>query len=129
MHADTLWHNYLVARRRWRSFTGKKSRFVRRGFRRKGAGTGKGSSKGKGSPFSSSSFGGRSFFEHPVDGTIDPGEQYFGKGSKGSGKSRQNPRGSDGQIMKCLGCNSETHLIKDCPVSYTHLTLPTSDLV
>ena len=36
MHGDELWHNYLVARRKWRSFTNKPSRFARRSFRKGG---------------------------------------------------------------------------------------------
>ena len=57
---------------------------------------------------------------------------YFGqKGKKGKGKAKgvrssgkgagrsENPRGKDGQIMKCFGnngrCNSTTHLKRDWP--------------
>ena len=28
---------------------------------------------------------------------------------------RRNPKGKDGQVMKCHGCNSEFHLKRDCP--------------
>eukprot|EP00973_Karenia_brevis_P049944 6934905-Karenia_brevis.AAC.1 len=43
-----------------------------------------------------------------------------GRRSSGKGSGReQNPRGRDGQVMKCLGnngqCGSTTHQKRDCP--------------
>ena len=40
-----------------------------------------------------------------------------GKGRKFDGKMHfmTNPRGSDGNVMKCHECNSEDHLIASCP--------------
>ena len=77
---------YRATKRRWRRLTGKPVRRARRFAKRRG--------KGKGS--------GRAFFEK-------------GKGSgKGFGR-RRNPRGRDGQIMRCSICGSEEHLRRVCP--------------
>ena len=61
------------------------------------------------------------------------GGRPFVKRTSGKGKGRRkNPRGSDGNIMKCNfpGCNSEDHFWKDCPMrraqENTHLTIPPS---
>eukprot|EP00972_Heterocapsa_arctica_P013822 2038740-Heterocapsa_arctica.AAC.1 len=42
---------------------------------------------------------------------------YYGGGKnkgKGKGKRSGNPRGQDGQPMKCHNCGSDQHLIREC---------------
>ena len=43
-----------------------------------------------------------------------PGGKSGGKG-KSKSKGRQNPRGKDGQLLKCHRCGSTEHLIRRCP--------------
>ena len=88
----------------------KPSRRVRRFFKRKGKG------KGKLAGVFLQSLG-----DHDVD------SMFFGGGPKGRGKSqgkrssgkgkgrRMNPRGADGQPMKCRNCGSVEHFQKECP--------------
>ena len=115
---------YLRAKRRFRSFGQKSSRFTRfprkswslsmssrKGGKRKGR---KGKSRGKG----------RYHFEPSV---INHSSLAGGKGGKrkGKGKGKEksgsnmsyvtNPRGSDGQIMKRHACLSTDHLVASCP--------------
>ena len=117
---------YQQAKARWRKLTGKPVRRVRRFFRRKfprAKGKGRGESRhrrmtGKGIGL---------FFTGLDDDEL---EAFFAGRSKGRGKGhkagrrfstgkgfgrRTNPNGKDGQPMKCHGCGSETHLVKDCP--------------
>jgi hypothetical protein len=95
MVADALFQEYVMARKRWRSYTGKTPRFARRNHR-----------QGKGG----------------FQPTRRPG-QYVTHG-KGTGKGRRNPTGRDGQVMKCHNCQSETHLIKDCPQNSASASRP-----
>ena len=93
--ADVLFQEYIMARKRWRSYTGKTPRVARRNLRH-----------GKGG--------------FPASRRLD----QYGKGQyithgKGAGKGRRDPTGRDGQIMKCHSCQSEHHLIKDCPQNTT----------
>ena len=49
-------------------------------------------------------------------GWSDPSFLGFGgKGNKGKGKRKGNPRGRDGQPMTCHSCGSEDHLVARCP--------------
>ena len=102
---ELLFWQYSEAKRRWRRHTGKPVRAVRRVLRRKGKGGGK--AKGKGHHYVDIA----AFFQQDV---------YYrnkGKGGKSSGKGfgrRQNPRGRDGEIMRCSICNSDTHLRAHC---------------
>ena len=102
---NLLHESYMMAKRRWRRYTGRWSR-------RKGQGKGKSHSKG-GRPF-----GAHSYFEDSI---------FFNKGGHKKGKgfgtnkgkmyrpSRQNPRGPDGQLLKCFDCGSTEHLRRHCP--------------
>ena len=84
LHGDALWHEFLIARRRWRSWSNKRPRFQRRVMRRRSRSFG-----GKGS----SRFGNRRsgpYLEHDTAGlgTADPGSIYqdYFKHQKGRGK-------------------------------------------
>ncbi len=102
---EHLFWQYTEAKRRWRSYTGKPVRALRRVLRRKGKGKGKGKVKG-------------SFFD--ITNALHE-SSYFrakGKGGKSSGKGwgrRQNPKGRDGEILKCSICSSQYHLRARCP--------------
>ena len=101
-----LLHAYQVARRRWRSFVGKKPRR----FRRKGHGKGKKGGK----------HGKKSGWSFPVEGWYCPAcqqadSQFAGKSSnKGKGSSKGNPRGANGQRLVCDNCGSDQHLWRNC---------------
>eukprot|EP00434_Breviolum_minutum_P044271 symbB.v1.2.039526.t1/scaffold6626.1/size16615/2 len=100
---EHLFWQYAEAKKRWRRYTGKPVRSLRRVLRRKGKGKGKVQN---------------AFFD--ISGTLLQ-SSYFkgkGKGGKSSGKGfgrRQNPKGRDGQILKCSICSSIYHLRKRCP--------------
>ena len=113
------------AKGRWRQFMKKPVRQVRRFFRRRMKGKGKGKSgkrmTGKGI----------AAFTMKLNDE-DYEELYFGKGKgKGKGKSKgirssgkgfgrkENPKGKDGRTMECYtpGCGSTTHLARDCPIA------------
>lgn len=100
---EHLFWQYTEAKRRWRKYTGKPVRALRRVLRRKGKGKGK--VKG-------------SFFD--ITSALHE-SSYFrakGKGGKSSGKGwgrRQNPKGRDGEILKCSICSSQYHLRARCP--------------
>ena len=102
---EYLFGRYQDAKRRWRRFTGKPVRHLRKVFRRKGKGKG----KGKGS---------RSFLN--LSETLEQSAYFKGKGKGGrsSGKGfgrRMNPKGRDGEVLKCSVCNSMYHLRARCP--------------
>ena len=102
---EYLFGRYQDAKRRWRRFTGKPVRHLRKVFRRKGKGKG----KGKGS---------RSFLN--LSETLEQSAYFKGKGKGGrsSGKGfgrRMNPKGRDGEVLKCSICNSMYHLRARCP--------------
>ena len=106
--AEHLFWAYQQAKGRYRKFMRKPVRRVRRFLRRKGKG------KGKHPGF---------YLTGLSDTEVDqvffaPKGKGKGKGKRSSGKGkgrRQNPRGPDGQIMKCRKCNSIEHFQKDCP--------------
>ena len=115
-HTAHLFWSYSRAKSAWRSHTRKPVRKVRRFIRRKGKGKGKGKSYGKSAS---------AFFAEATDEEIE--EIFFGKGkgkSKGKGKRttgmgfgrKNNPKGRDGNVMKCHECDSEEHLVANCPV-------------
>ena len=109
--AEMIYLQYRKAKRTWRRFTGRPVRRFRRRFKkfmRKGKGKGKGR-KGKGK--------GKGFMY-----TRDDMEAFLAKGggkrpgSSGKGKGRRkNPRGRDGNIMKCRICDSDEHFQRECP--------------
>ena len=117
---------YQHAKRRWRRNQQKGTRKVRRYFRRRMKGKGRGKKR----------YTGKAISTYAATYTDDEYEEFFygrgkgkGKGKKygkrSSGKGggrRTNPRGKDGQIMRCYGkkpngkkCNSTDHLARDCP--------------
>ena len=102
---NVLLQEYLQARRRWRRWTGKPPRRYRRAnFRSRDAVAGR-LSRG---PYA------RTY------AAFLPQSAFAGGKSKGKGKSggrgpRQNPRGKDGQLLKCAKCGSTEHLWRRCP--------------
>ena len=114
--AQHLFWAYEAAKSRWRRFTGKPVRAVRRFIRRKGKGKGgERGSKGKGK--------GKVFLAETSDAELE--EIFIGRGkgkgglkgvrSSGKGKGRVgNPIGPDGTQMECNGCGSRDHFIRDC---------------
>ena len=111
------------AKSRWRQLMRKPVRKVRRFFRKtinNSFTKGKGQGKRKGKRLS-----GKGISAYIADLNDDDYEDlFFGRGkgrgkgksknvrSSGKGKGRRtNPRGKDGHIMKCLGCQSENHLV------------------
>ncbi len=122
--SQVLWTKYQHAKGRWREHERRPVRKVRRFFRKYLSSKGKG--KGKRAKASALATYATNLSHD------DYQEIFYGKGkSKGRGKlkgvrssgkgagRRKNPRGKDGQIMKCLGnnrqCGSEEHLVRDCP--------------
>ena len=127
MRAETLWQDFLVTRRRWRTFTKKFTRYDRR-HHRKGKGKGRSSSSsGKGFHGNGKGFAGasqasswnRNYYDEQVP---PPPVPHYAFDRKGAGKRRTNPKGADGQVLRCHGCGSDTHLIKDglCPPKGHH---------
>ena len=112
--AEQLFYQYRKARRTWRRFTGKPVRRFRRDFKKNfyKRGKGKGHPRGRG--------------RGPTRGlffTNDDVQVFLkgrGKGNRaqtfGKGHGRcKNPKGRDGEIMKCRICNSDEHLMAKCP--------------
>lgn len=103
---EYLFGKYQHAKKRWRRFTGKPVRALRRVLRRKG--------KGKGSK------GGLGYAYVNINETLQQSAFYKGKGKGGnsSGKGfgrRLNPKGRDGEVLKCSICQSQFHLRARCP--------------
>jgi hypothetical protein len=105
--AEELFWAYQHAKGRFRKFMRKPVRRVRRFLKRRGKG------KGKHPGY---------YLTNLKDQEIE--NMFFGKGhrkgkgkrSSGKGKGRrQNPKGSDGQIMKCRVCGSIEHFQRECP--------------
>ena len=105
--AGELYHNYLVAKRRWRRFSGKPPRRYRRSFwddqRRD-----RQAQRLQRSPY------GR------VYASFLPNSAFAGnkgaKGGKGKGKGgARNPRGKDGKVLLCSKCGSDQRLWRRCP--------------
>ena len=99
-----LFGEYQHAKKRWRRFSGKPVRALRRVLRRKGKGKGKSKSKQR-----------NSYLNIP-----EILEYYYkgkGKGKPTSGKGfgrRINPKDRQGQIMRCSICGSMYHLRARC---------------
>ncbi|CAK0800860.1 unnamed protein product [Prorocentrum cordatum] len=115
---DTLLHEYLFAKRRFRHFVqrnSRRSRFPRSNWSLRmssgkgGSSFGRGRGHGKGYHFGGS--------------VVNPGSLAGGKGKKKKGGKHYmagtpgatNPRGRDGRTMRCHECDSETHLVAACP--------------
>ena len=102
---NELYQDYLLARRRWRRFTGKPPRRYRRSNFRASRNVG----RLRNGPYAKT-----------YASFLPPSAFAGGKGglkSKGSGKggSRKNPRGRDGQVLRCSKCGSDEHLWRKCP--------------
>ena len=101
---EYLFGQYQHAKKRWRRFTGKPVRALRRTLRKKGKGKGKGQ---------------RHAFLNIGD--VLQQSAYFrakGKGGKSSGKGfgrKTNPTGRDGEPLRCSICGSSYHLRARCP--------------
>ena len=112
---ESLYLSYAFAKRRWRTFQGK-----RKGGKSKGKGKHK-PAKGKGNSFA----GRRSFLAELESPSSDSGYEqeqeysYKGSSSKPSGKRRGNPVGRDGKQMLCRNCNSPEHFAHQCPQTKT----------
>ena len=117
---EHLFWTYQQAKSRWRKHMQKPVRRVRKFLRRSGKGKARGKGKGKGS----SRF---DFLANMDDSAVDA-VFFGGKGkpkgkrrSTGKGKGRRrNPIGSDGQVMRCGICNSDTHFRAQCPRNTGH---------
>ena len=127
--AQELFWAYRNAKAKWRKFMGKTTRAVRRHVhrfqRRKGKGKGKPSHNtfvsGKGKTPTGKGKGGNyavaALLAEMTDAQIESFMPAFrGRRSPGKGKGRRgNPRGPDGQIMRCHECDSTEHLVGNCP--------------
>ena len=102
-----------TAKRTWRRFTGRPVRKFRRFFKAR-RGKGKGKSKGKKGSGSGNSF---MWYQEEVAAFLSgkgKGDRSHSSG-KGFGR-RKNPKGRDGQIMRCHECQSDEHLVARCPL-------------
>ena len=104
---DAIYQAYLIAKQRWRRFSGRPPRRYRRFHRNQSKHSMFRNRLQKG-PYS------RTF------AAFLPSNAFAGgKGnSKGKSKSqgpRKNPRGRDGQPLKCSKCGSDEHLWRKCP--------------
>jgi hypothetical protein len=106
--AEHLFWVYQQMKGRFRRFMRKPIRKIRRFIRRKGKG------KGKHSGFYLSNLNDQEIEEMFFKGS--KGSKGKGKRSTGKGQGRRtNPKGPDGQIMKCRKCGSAEHFQKECP--------------
>ena len=99
---EMLYWQYAEAKRRWRRYTGKPVRALRRVLRRKGKGKGKTK---------------HAFVDIPAALNQSSFFRSKGKGGKSSGKGfgrKLNARGRDGEVMKCSICGSQYHLRARC---------------
>ncbi|CAE7203568.1 RE1 [Symbiodinium sp. CCMP2592] len=99
---EYLFGQYQQAKKRWRRFTGKPVRSLRRVLKRKG--------KGKGKQ--------RSYLN--IDSLLQQSAYFRGKGKGGSSSGKgfgrkQNPKGRDGEPLRCSICSSVYHLRARCP--------------
>ena len=115
-HGQDIFWAYQQAKSRWRKYSGKPTRKVRRFVRKKGK------SKGKGRlPFR-----GKTSISTYLARTAEAGalETVFLQKGKGKGKHskstglgfgrKKNPKDRNGKTMECHGCGSDEHLIADC---------------
>ena len=99
---EYLFGQYQQAKKRWRRFTGKPVRALRRVLKKKGKGKGK-----------------RNSYLN-IDNLLQQSAYFKGKGKGGttSGKGfgrKQNPCGRDGEPLRCSTCGSAYHLRARCP--------------
>ena len=109
--ANELHQAYVLARRKWRHFTGKHTRAARRPAR-KGSGKSRswGKQPGKGKSGKGLGFGKHGGIYHSSAGS---NSAYFGGKTRGRGK--KNPLGKDGKPLRCHQCDSDEHLVAHCP--------------
>ncbi|CAK0897272.1 unnamed protein product [Prorocentrum cordatum] len=114
---DTLLHEYMFAKRRFRHFVhrgSRRARFPRSNWSMrmssgKGGSFGRGRGHGKGYHFGGS--------------VVNPGSLAGGKGKRKKGGKHYmagsprstNPRGRDGRSTRCHECDSATHFAASCP--------------
>lgn len=121
--AQNLFWAYRQAKHKWRKYMGKNTRAVRRYAkrfeRRKGKGKGKPQSayavgKGKGKKGKNQT---SAMLAEMSDSELQHALPAFrGHRTPGKGKGRKtNPRGPDGQTMRCYECGSIEHLAGSCP--------------
>ena len=131
-HGEILLHEYLAARKRWRSFTGKptraKRRFVRKTDRRQGSRPFKpftsGSGRGRGSGRGNSQLGG---FRGSGLALSQSEQQLIPSHGPDTSQSyaqmpqrkfqKTNPTDREGKVMECHKCGSKTHLQRECDMS------------
>ena len=126
--AEHIWWTHRMAKKRWRRFTSKTTRKVRRWTKR----TKRTKGKGRGSRyFLDTEEGQEAYWASKVGHKMHRKGKSKGHGRKSSGKgfnlayltkrkqkqggTRKNPKGPDGQIMKCSICGSEEHFRAECP--------------
>ena len=117
--AQQLYWAYARAKQQWRSFMGKPTRRVRRhvkrSFHSKGSPWRKG--KGKAGHINKTSLL-ASLSEDEVQ-SLFPAAKGKGwrksSGKGGKGRRTGNPKGPDGNPMKCHQCGSDQHLVARCP--------------
>ena len=105
--AEHLFWSYQQAKGRFRRFMRKPIRKVRRFIRRKGKGKGK-----------HSGYYLATLTDQDLESIFFKGSKGKGKGKRSTGKGkgrRTNPKGPDGQIMKCRKCGSTEHFQRECP--------------
>ena len=107
---NVLYGDYMLAKQRWRRFAGRPPRRYRRGHFNK---------YHQKNNYQKLQRYGKTYASFLPPNAFAAHRGPGGK-SKGKGKSaRQNPRGKDGQVLKCHRCGSTEHLIRKCPQSDT----------
>ena len=110
MLGNVLYGEYMLAKQRWRRYSGRPPRRYRTGHFNK---------YHQRNNFQKLQRYGRSYASFLPPNAFaahrGPGGKSGGKG-KSKSKGRQNPRGKDGQLLKCHRCGSTEHLIRRCPV-------------
>ena len=122
--AQSLFWAYKQAKHKSRKFMGKSTRAVRRYAKRFHKFRGKGKGKKGHSTFTVGKGKGKKG-KHPVTAMLaemDDAEvqmalpAFRGQRTPGKGKGRRsNPKGPDGQLMRCFECGSTEHLAGSCP--------------
>ena len=103
---NVLYGEYMLAKQRWRRFSGRPPRRYRRGHFNKFH---------KRSDYQKLQKYGKTFASFLPPNAFAAHRVPGGKSSGKGGKHKQNPRGRDGQPLKCHRCGSTEHLIRKCP--------------
>ena len=106
--ADALYSAYLLAKQRWRRFSGRPPRRYRKNHFNKGKYQKQYRHLSQG-PYARA----YASFLPPKAFAANRNPGQFAK--RGSGGPKKNPRGRDGQPLKCHKCGSDEHLLKRCP--------------